>query len=133
MANVVNRSTPLRIAVVIAISVIFFYNSSVAQTIPKQDHQISLTDAKRYIENYSKNPTVPTIKGGFFWRAIFDKILEQPGCVGITIYYAKTDEGEPTFVIIGVNDQEKEITEGIIGQVVLPCPPYCTTESILTK
>ena len=133
MANEVNRSTSLRIAVVIAISVIFFYNSSVAQTIPKQDHQISLTDAKRYIENYSKNPTAPTIKGGFFWREIFDKILEQPGCVGIRIYYAKMDDGSPTFVIIGVDEQEKEITAGIIGQVVKPCPPYCETESELTK
>lgn len=133
MKNVVTRSTPLRLAMVIAISVIFFYNSSVAQTMPIQDHQISLVDAKRYIANYSQNPTAPTIKAGFFWRTIFDKILEQPGCVGIRIYYAKMDDGSPTFVIVGVDEHEKEITAGIIGQVVKPCPPYCETESELIK
>ena len=133
MINVFNRSIHLRTAIVKAFSVIFFYNSSVAQTIPMQDHQISLADAKRYIANYSENPTAPTIKAGFFWRSIFDKILEQPGCVGIRIYYAKMDDDSPTFVIVGVDEQEKEITAGIIGQVVKPCPPYCETESELTK
>ena len=43
------------------------------------------------------------------------------------------DDGSPTFVIVGVDEQEKEITAGIIGQLIKPCPPYCETESELTK
>ena len=108
--------------------------STYAQAIPPQNHQISPADAKRYIQNYRNNPTPdPSYKGGYFWRQIFDTILAQPGCTGVRYYYAKTDNGTPTIVVVGVDASGNDMEGGVIGEVTLPCPPYCGTNGSLSK
>ena len=75
----------------------------------------------------------PSIKGGAFCRAIFDKILAQPGCVAIRYYYAKMDNGTPTIVVVGVDALGKDMEGGILGEVTYPCPPLCDDNSALSR
>lgn len=111
-----------------------FIHSLRNNAMPPQNHQISLVDAKRYIQNYRNNPTPdPSIKGGVFNREIFDTILIQPGCTGIRYYYAKMDDGTPTIVVVGVDANGNDMEGGIIGEFTTPCPPYCDGNSTLSK
>jgi hypothetical protein len=97
------------------------------------DHDITLDQAVRYIQNFRNSPTAPSIKGGSFNRDIFDKILAQPGCSGIRYYYAKKDDGTATIVIVGVDGGGNDMTSGILGDETYPCPPVCGSPNQLNK
>jgi hypothetical protein len=56
-----------------------------------ENHVITLEQAVKYIQNFKNFPKTPTTKGAFFGKSIFDKILAQPGCVGIRFLSASTD------------------------------------------
>lgn len=100
---------------------------AMAQVLPSTNHSVTKEQAIKYIENFKISPaaTVITIKGGAFNRDIVDKILSQSGCVGIRLYYANLDNGNPTMVMVGVNAEGDDMSEGTIAQAILPCPPIC--------
>jgi hypothetical protein len=89
------------------------------------DHQVDLVTAVRFIKNHRSNLKAPSIKGGFFARNAFDKILAQPGVVGIRYYYAQMDDGTPTLVLVGVDGIGQDIQTGVIMEKISPCPPFC--------
>jgi hypothetical protein len=98
-----------------------------------EDHQVDLATAIRFINNNKSNLKAPSIKGGFFGRNAFDKILAQPGVVGIRYYYAQTDDSKPTLVLVGVNGKGQDIQTGLIMERVWPCPPFCDNVSELAR
>lgn len=98
-----------------------------------EQHVISLSDAVRFIQNHRSNPKAPSIQGGYFGRGIFERILAQPGCVGIRYYYAANDDGTPTIVLVGVTATGADLDSGILGDQIFPCPPFCGSPSQLTK
>jgi hypothetical protein len=97
-----------------------------------ENHVIALDQAVKLVQNYQMSPRVPSIKGGYFGRSIFDKILSQSGCVGVRFYFAQKDDGSSTIVLVGVDNATNDMTSGILGDIILPCPPYCGT-SVLNK
>jgi hypothetical protein len=98
-----------------------------------ENHIITLDQAVKYIQNYTFSPTAPTTKGGLFARSIFDKILSQPGCIGVRYYYAKKDDGTPTLVLVGVDAGGNDLPGGILGEDSFPCPPFCGAPGQLNK
>jgi hypothetical protein len=98
-----------------------------------EDHVIALDLAIRYVQNFSSSPTVPNIKGAYFGRNIFDKILSQPGCVGLRYYYAKKDDGSHTIILVGVDSNGNDLAQGILGDDAKPCPPWCPVASPLNR
>jgi len=98
-----------------------------------EDHLITLEKATKYVENFKNFPTAPTIKGGYFSKAAFDKILSQPGCVGIRVYFAKKDDGSQTLVMVGVDSGGNDLTMGPLIDELLPCPPFCGAPSPLNR
>ncbi len=105
-----------------------------------EKHEITVDEAKKLIQNRQKGLVVkawkgkvPAIKGGSFERAVFDKILSQPGCEKIRFYYAAEADGSPTVVLVGVDSTGKDMTLGAICEKGMPCPPYCDGASILLQ
>jgi len=98
-----------------------------------ENHTVTLEQAVKYVENFKSFPTTPFIKGAYFGRNIFDKILGQAGCVGIRYYYAKKDDGTATLVLVGVDSNGNDLTQGILGEDSFPCPPYCPSPNPLNK
>lgn len=47
----------------------------------------------------------------FVGKNILTKILEQPGCIGISIYNAINEKGEKTFVLVGLDKENNPILE----------------------
>jgi hypothetical protein len=113
---------------------IFFSTSNLkAQYSGNGNHEITLAQAVKFIDNFKNNPTAPSIKGGYFSRNIFDKILAQNGCIGIRYYYAKKDDGTHTIILVGVNNEGRDMENGILGEWSYPCPPLCDSPNQLNK
>lgn len=96
-------------------------------------HEISLDKAVQYIDNFRNHPTAPDIKGGFFGRSIFDKILAQEGCTGIRYYYARKSDSTATIVLVGVDSTGNDLLQGTIGEEIQPCPPFCPSPNALNR
>ena len=103
----------------------------VAQYTGSGNHVVSLSDAQRYIQNFGNNPIAPPNKAVYFERNIYDKILAQPGCVGIRQYFARVDEKNVTLVLVGVDAKGDDLINGIVGEGGWACPPYCGSDGKL--
>lgn len=117
----------------VAFAILLSVNTVNAQLTGNENHVVTLDQAVKFIQNFKNHPTAPTIKGGHFARSIFDKILAQPGCVGIRYYYAALDDGSPTMVLVGVDQNGNDIDSGVIGEAITPCPPVCGSANQLNK
>ncbi len=110
-------------------------NFAVSQSLPKKlhSHEITSDTARKYIANLKKDAMQPKINGGLFYRDVFDKLLSQKGVAALRFYFAKTDDGNPTLVAVGVDSTGKDLTKGVIAEAIYPCPPYCDLNSELVK
>jgi hypothetical protein len=62
---------------------------------------------------------------------VIDRILAQPGCNGIRFYFGTKTDGSLALVLVGVDENEKDMTEGVILEDHYPCPPFCDATSSL--
>lgn len=97
-----------------------------------EDHSINLEEAAKLTANYRESAGAESFLGGYFSKNAILNILNQQSCVGLRIYNAKTDAGEPTFVLVGVNSSGDDLTGGELAEFVSGCPPYCPVASELT-
>lgn len=97
----------------------------------KEEHQITLEEAKKLIQNYKNKQTGEEIKAHYFGKEALLKLLDQVGCVGIRIYYAAKDDETPELLIVGVNEEGSDLSNGVILERSWPCPPYCDGKSEL--
>ena len=123
----------LLIISLVALAVFLPATRARAQFKGDENHVVTLDVAARYVQNFRNNPVAPTLKGGYFGRNIFDKILAQPGAVGIRYYYAAKDDGSPTLVLVGVNSTGDDMVQGVLGELTIPCPPICGSSNALNK
>ncbi|MEJ7740989.1 MAG: hypothetical protein WKF97_26525 [Chitinophagaceae bacterium] len=65
--------------------------------------------AKMIKDFQDANPNDKT--GNYIGRSILESILAQPDCMGICFYNAINEMGEKTLVYVGVDGNEKVITE----------------------
>ena len=93
-----------------------------AAMIPLEE-AIELTHAFQQSE-IGKDQTISAV----FEKNIVEQILNQDGCEGIRIYNALNEEGKITFVLVGYDKEEKDMTDGFISDRGRLCPPKCTKE-----
>jgi len=107
-----------------------------------RDHTISLAVAAEYTRRHrtagSPGGTMEAAKAGAkepngasFHADQVLKLLQQPGCSGLRIYYGRDSKGEKAMVLVGVNAEGKDMTSGIMMELGLPCPPFCDPDSAL--
>jgi hypothetical protein len=85
-----------------------------------KNQSISFQEAKGLIKTYERIAASDAVIAQYFGKDIVDKILAQPGCVGVRMYY-----GKPGVIIIGVDKYGKEIVTGVLAMPITICPPYC--------
>lgn len=91
-------------------------------------HRISLADALVMVQRARKSP--PTMVNGWSIDAsIIREILAQPGAESLRVYLASTDEGVATPIFLAVDKDGKDLTEGVIAEYSIPCPPNCDPTS----
>ncbi len=133
MKNSTIRLRLLVLGVAVSLAIILSPASVKAQYSGVGNHVVTLDQATKYVQNFKQNPVAPSIKGGYFERNIFDKILAQGGVVGIRYYYAAKDDGSPTLVLVGVDSTGNDMVQGVVGESIFPCPPICGSTNQLSK
>lgn len=99
----------------------------------KENHDITLAEAAAWTANYrGKNPA-PAVKAHFFGKDAIQAILDQENCVGIRIYYALDPKGVKQLIIVGADEAERDLFEGKLAERSWPCPPFCDSNSPLSK
>lgn len=96
-----------------------------------EDHSISLEEAAKLTKNYRESAGAGAFLGGYLSKSAVLEILNQGSCLGLRIYNATSDTGEPTFVLVGVNSNGDDLTDGGLAEFVSACPPYCPDASAL--
>ena len=111
---------------------------------PKSDHRIALDAATKAVGRHraaqraaaraGEAPGRAKAAGPYgFHAAAFQRILDQPGCVGIRIYPSLYEDGRESLVLVGVDEQGNDMTAGELSNEPWECPPYCPpTDSALT-
>ena len=93
--------------------------------------QITLAEAQQFARSFRiKFPN--DIKGSFIGADNLKLILDQQGCIGIRCYNGYDDaNARMNLILVGVDDRENDMTNGIIMERLLPCPRYCNSTSPL--
>ncbi len=82
-------------------------------------HFISQSDGKKMIQKF-KEEKEKLLKDEYkdkdilpfsetFERAAFDRLLSQPGCIGIRVYYAMDKEQKVNLVVMGTDENGQDI------------------------
>jgi hypothetical protein len=95
-----------------------------------RQHFISLDEAVLLLR---RRPAKIGQRGGHFPRAVLDQLLGQPGCEGVRFYFGTKADGTPTLVFVGMDENERDMTDGLIAEDFFPCPPFCDATSALIR
>jgi hypothetical protein len=90
--------------------------------------------AKQWMKKYEdKHPN--SVRGYFFGTDLIQKILAHPEAVGMRVYLTYGDEEKLQMVLIGAREDGTSIWPtdvgkdgaggGTVGDMGIPCPPYC--------
>lgn len=93
-------------------------------------HLVSPDEAVLFLR---RRPTNLPERGGHFPREVIDRILAQPGCSGLRFYYGTKPDGTMTLVFVGIDDDERDMTDGVLATDYFPCPPFCDASSALLR
>lgn len=92
--------------------------------LPARNHRISLKDAA-VITKRHQAADPKSVKGGAFHKDQVLELLNQPGCVGLRVYYGRDTTGAPNLVLTGIDSADSDLTGGTILEIFYPCPPFC--------
>lgn len=98
----------------------------------KEGERISLEEGAALTANYRNAAGSGATLSHYFGVDIIAQILAQPLCVGIRVYYGQDEGGKKQLVLVGVDAQENDMTDGILGDKSLLCPPYCPNPNPLS-
>ena len=95
-------------------------------------HEITLAEAVAMTQAYQNdslfaNQTVAAMMESDAYL----EIINQPGCTGIRMYFAKEAAGALTLVAVGVDSNGNDITSGKIMNRFKRCPIVCAQNSPL--
>ena len=97
----------------------------------EEEHEISLEDASALTGRYRAQMSGTQIKGGYFGKNAILDVVGQEGCVGIRYYYGLDPDDKHVLVIVGVDSDGNDLTEGMILEFSMPCPDYCSATNDL--
>src|SRR5690606_37125443 len=86
---------------------------------------VTLEEASDWTANFRATVQPGEIIGHFFGKDVLQRILSQDGCMGIRIYYGKEENGTNNLVLVGADASENDMTNGVIAERSVCCPPRC--------
>ena len=94
---------------------------------------ITLREGSEMTKRYRDTIQPGEVIGVFMGKEKIKAILDQSECVGIRFYFAKDDNNENTLVVVGVDQNENDITDGLIADKLKKCPPICSNTNPLNN
>ena len=85
----------------------------------------SNTSAPAFKTMYRVSVSSDAVIAQYFGKDVVEKIMKQPGCVGVRMYYSKKTNGKSGFTFVGVDKYGKDLTPIVIAGPQNLCPPVC--------
>jgi len=100
-----------------------------------ENHNVTLSYAANLTKNFrvKTGATTTTILAEYFGKDALQQVLDEPGCIGLRIYYGQKDDGTPALVLIGVDQSGNDMIKGFVLENGYPCPPICDVEGFLIQ
>ena len=99
----------------------------------RQDHRIAVADARAMTRRFREAAPQEPVRGCMFPRAAFEAILAQEGCEGIRLYFGRSTGQGLQLVMVGVDGNALDMSQGEIMENSFPCPPFCDPRAALTS
>lgn len=96
-----------------------------------QDHHITLLKAAEMTKRFRDCHPAGTIIAHAFDKGIIQEIIDQPLCEGVRIYNAIDDNNERTVVIVGIDNNENDLFNGVLAEFSNKCPNNCSQHNPL--
>ena len=93
----------------------------------------SLADAADLTANYRATISTGDTIAMFVGRNKLLDILNQPGCMGVRIYYGLDSKGEKRMVLVGASSNEDDMEKGVIVDHLDACPTMCSSANSLNS
>lgn len=74
----------------------------------KEGKPITLEQAKRWTKRY-RDENKGAVKAHFYGCEQIKKLLDEPGCKGIRIYYGIDEKSKPRLVLVGATEDQANI------------------------
>ncbi len=100
--------------------------------LPPRNHRISLQEAAAHTKRH-RDAKIFAVNGGAFHKDQVLELLNQPGCVGLRIYFGRDQAANPTVVLAGMDNADNDLTAGALLELWVPCPPLCGTANPLNS
>lgn len=100
--------------------------------LPPRNHRVSLDAGSAMTKRY-RGKAPGGEKAGAFHADQVRELLAQKGCVALRIYNGSNEKGENVFVLVGMDENDKDMTGGVLLEVNFPCPPFCDDGSGLNS
>lgn len=91
-----------------------------------EGEMVSLEDASKWTSNYRNSEYFDGVNAIFYGINNINSLLNQEDCKGIRIYKAIDDDGNPIMVLVGANGDGDDMTDGLILERGVGCPPNCS-------
>ena len=95
----------------------------------KKSQLVNLADGITLTSNFRSISKAESVRAGSVWGDGLRKLLDQPNCVAVRIYFGRKKDGSLTLVLVGTDKDGKDLTDGPMLDDVMPCPPFCDPKS----
>ena len=85
---------------------------------------INLAEATEMTHEYQNNAPVGESIAATFKKEEMAQLINQAGVEGVRMYFART-EGNLTLFVVGTDDENQDLTDGLILDYASICPHYC--------
>ena len=97
------------------------------------DHSISLDEAAKMTKAYRDSMPKESPIAATFSKSALKIILEQGGCAGVRMYYARDADKKLTLVLAGIKASGDDLYEGRLAEMAQLCPPFCSPRNPLNS
>jgi hypothetical protein len=95
-------------------------------------HVISLDEAKSMTHAYQNATQFQGLTvASMIDKVAYQLVMDQTGCVNIRTYFALNSEQKLTIVIVGVDANGADMTDGVLLNRAFLCPEKCPQNSPL--
>lgn len=98
-----------------------------------ENHDITLSAAAAMTKRYRESVPPGSIISHCFGKQAIKAILDQPGCVGMRVYYGLNAENTKQLIVTGVAADGNDMYEGLLAERTFYCPPECAAANPLNE
>jgi hypothetical protein len=96
-------------------------------------HDITLAQASGWTKNYRDTISVTETIAHYFGKQAIQAILNQEDCVGLRLYYALDNDSNKQIIVVGVDEDNNDLYNGLLAERSLKCPQDCPTANPLNS